>query len=388
MDYKKKYLKYKNKYFKLKYGGMEIENTDRKSENTDMEIENTGMEIENTGEEKKLIYLGWKFVTGERTTNKFPFRSFWLIPNNNPKIVNIKGEPLDYVPVYVSSGSNTPLSFLPLPFFGFVSIYQNGIIIGYLMKSDTLQERLFNLPRIQQNYPKISDVKKILLDNESLEDSSIIKYTEDCQKMFDLKIGVNSEDLKEIKKKLGSSHLLKLINIYKDQILKKHKEIKIEGEKKLSQFLSSHPRFPIENKIKKAELIEFISLGQMNNLIPNLSKLNEFINDNKANIFINYSRNKDYDKLFEGLVRILKILRDERIYRRRYNFYDYAYNILSQVYQAKLKPFLKAANLYEKKSIINKIIINLSTINKYKLAQILTTIHFDGIINDLYYKRL
>ena len=194
--------------------------------------------------------------------------------------------------------------------------------------------------------------------------------------MFELKTEVKDKHLIEIKRKLGSKSLLKLIDNYKEKILEKHKEIKSKGEEKLDEYNSNS----IKDINDREKLIEHISLKHMkDDLITNLSELNKHINQKKANIFINYSRSNKYNNFFSVLKTIIESKKMD-IKKTKY--------ILFNLYPATIAHYLRKRSTDEVDEYIKNIIDNLKKINKYKLNQILTTIRFDSIIDNLFLKQL
>ena len=329
---------------------------------------------------REPIYLGWKFVTGEPTKSKFPFRSFWLIPNDNKNIVNIQGKPLEYVPIYVSSGSNSPLSFLPLPFFGFISMPFKDKLIGFLMKANTLHEELFNTKEIKKNYPKFKNVKTLLTNTRTLQDKDVKDFVSQCQKIFKLQNEITEKSLVTIKEKLGSNYLLELIDIYKKTILEFHNKLKITGEQYVDEHLKQHKqdRKYTTNSNEYQKMIEHISFDKMKqDLISNLNELNKQINDKKANIFLDYSYNKQYDMYFETLKKIID---------KKCNLYiqeniNIAKNCLFALYPATFKYKLKDDKNIN--TFVFSLIYNLRNILSHKLDQILFSYRLDNIIDGL-----
>ena len=92
------------------------------------------------GDSTSPLIIGWQVAEYTQSGDDYPDRSFWLLPNISNKIKDIKGVPLRFVPVYISSGANSPQSGLPFPFHGFASLLYNmrnsKIIIGSILKTN------------------------------------------------------------------------------------------------------------------------------------------------------------------------------------------------------------------------------------------------------------
>lgn len=224
--------------------------------------------------------IGWQVAEYTHGGDDYPARSFWLLPNIGNKIKDINEVPLRFVPVYISSGANSPQSGLPFPFHGFASLLHNNnkskIIIGSILKTNTLLNHYFQ--DFIQNYPYI---KQVIIQNttpESISDDEILQFV----KEINPKKTVKSEDIQEIKSKMGSKDYFDIINQFKEEILKEHKNIKVHGESKLTENprpLTVSPDFHLE------EITKLVDSSVQKYYLPNLNILNEYLTINKSSIF-------------------------------------------------------------------------------------------------------
>jgi len=321
-----------------------------------------------TGGTDVPICIGWKYVTGEGPTDsKFPFRSFWLLPNTKG-FTNIYGVKLRYIPVYISSGSNTPLSFIPLPFHGFVSIIQNDILIGFILKSNFFSEpTLFSgktYSYIKKNIPYIEDIFNRNTSGSDIDDTDIKSFINKCRSIMGIKPFNNilKADLSKIKDKLGSLLYYENITQFLEEIVGVHKQLQdgalvyVDKYKSMKDTHGSGEDF-IEH-VCRTEIGD--KLGYT--LINNLNDLNPIISTNNASIFLSIVKNEKFNTLFDYLknhIIAVKKLSNNDLLRLIEKLYPRSTNGI--------------------KLNIKTIIKNLTRIPTHKLEQILYSYRIDDI---------
>ena len=355
--------------------------------------------FENSG----IIPLGWQYVVGDAPTNTiFPFRSYWLMPIVNKRIFkNITGEQLSYIPIYISSGANSPLSFIPLPFHGFISLVQNNAILGFLMKTNTLSASVF-----KQFASKITELKEIIRLNttsDTIPDKYIPEYISICRQIMEeeedkrrlMTEQISDNDMYQIKSKLGSIEYFNeiidtsngAINPNYRYILAKHNEIRKIGEQLLDPHTIENDGIKyIEPSPAKDNLIIQVS-GELDNrmggdfgdgcilpLIHDLKNINDLIVQTNSCIFKEFPIVSDKIRGFYSYLKQFSEIPDFNMIPKNYP------QLLNSLY-----PF--STQKYTPEDY-KKIMYNISILNEYvpqvKKDQIFNSVRFDDILNYIY----
>jgi len=250
----------------------------------------------------EVIPLGWQYAVGDSKItmeDPFPFRSFWLIKIQKEEYFkDMFGEKLMYLPIYISSGTNSPITFLPLPFHGFISSVQSNNLLSYIMKTNTLRDIGFRtLAKFPLGeHPTIPNLEYIIKQNNNkclfgnIVKNDIQKLVDNIRDIMGLSNKeISNEDFESIKDKVGSYDYLSemldgdyILNSNYKNILEVHRSIKNAGEKKIKDNKDT-------SSINMEDLVIKTSREIQGNfsipLIEDLKILNKMIAENKASIF-------------------------------------------------------------------------------------------------------
>ena len=350
-----------------------------------------------------IIPLGWQYVVGDAPTNTiFPFRSYWLMPIVNKGVFkNIYGNELSYIPIYISSGANSPLSFIPLPFHGFISLVQNNAILGFLMKTNTLSIRAFK--EFSSKIPELNEIIKLNTSSDTIPNEYIPAYIDICRQIMEEDVDkrrlmsekITDNDMYQIKSKLGSINYFNeiidtsngAINPNYRYILAKHNEIRKAGELLLDPYTSENdgikyitPNPDKDNLIIQAstELENRIGGnfgdGCILSLIHDLKNINNLIVQNNSCIFKEFPIVSEKTRELYSYLKQFSEITDFNMIPKNYP------ELIRSLYPFSTK---KYTNEDFKKTMYNISILN-TYVPQVKKDQIFNSVRLDDILNYLY----
>ena len=299
---------------------------------------------------------------------------------------NIYDNELSYIPIYISSGANSPLSFIPLPFHGFISIVQNKAILGFLMKTNTFNETPFK--QFSSEIPELNEIIKLNTSPDTIENIHIQTYINICREIMgedEPDDPITDKDIYQIKSKLGS---IKYFNEIIDTdgyitsnyryILEKHNEIRKRGEQHVGDsFIPSNPIEKHNLIIKASTELGEVDLGDgcILPLIDDLKNINNLIVKNNSCIF------KEFPIISETTRRLYSEL---KTFSENTDLNSIPTNFIVRNIKS-LYPFSTTNYTNED---FEKTMWNISILNTYvpqvKKDQIFNSVRLDDILNDLY----
>ena len=287
---------------------------------------------------------------------------------------------MPYIPIYISSGSNTPISYIPLPFHGFASYLHEGFLIGALIKANFFFDPFFHdkeyITNLKQRFPAIERVIQ-MNTSQNIFPAQISDFVNNCRKYMEKSQldHIPPESILEIISKLGSFEYLDIINNYLDRIMSEHKRMHDIGIHYIHQFVTpevlQHRFHNFEgrkiNESKYQDFLENICLNKIGTnmgfpLINNLNDLNKLINEQHSSVFVKLLRNDKFDELF---------------------FYLQDFIIKQENIPEELIRRLYPRSINQKPLNIDKIKHNLQRMREHKRNQILYSLRIDDIFEIL-----